>query len=57
MSKPKKKSIHVKSNRYQPKKAELEEEFRLKAPGKTVEEKMERVAKAVFRQTDVREDG
>lgn len=56
MDTPKKKPIHIKPNRYQPRKSEIEEEFRVEVPGKTVEEKMERIAKAIFRQTDVRED-
>lgn len=48
-----KKTINLKDPEYQPSKAELEQTVRLDVPGRTTEEKMEKLAKAVTRPVNV----
>ena len=50
------KPVRVKPRTYQPNKAEKESQIRLKVPGRTVDTRAERVAEAIFRQTDVQEE-
>ena len=48
-----KKTINLKDPEYQPSKAELEQTVKLDVPGRTTEEKMDKLAKAVVQPVNV----
>ena len=54
MTRPKRKRITLKDPDYQPGKAELEEVVKLDIPGKTTEEKLSNLAKAVTQPVEIR---